>query len=69
MSHDWRGLHPRRLPPGVVYTQGRGLHLRSLPTGGQTPSRDTWDMVNKRAVRILLECFLVFSDRHKFDQN
>ena len=28
--------------------------------GGETPSpRDTWDTVNQRVVRILLECFLV----------
>ena len=31
--------------------------------GGEYPIRpppDTWDTVNKRAVRILLECFLVY---------
>ena len=46
------GLHPRGsasigvLHPGEV---------------GQTPHRILWDMVNKRAVRILLECILVIT--------
>ena len=56
-SHDQGGL-----PPG-------GLHQEGLPPGWGSTYRGCadppdihgilWDMVNKRAVRILLECILV----------
>ena len=48
-----RGLHPRR--EGVCL-QG-GLHLVGVCIQGV--GHDTWDIVNKREVRILLECILV----------
>ena len=44
MQHRLHDQHP-----------GGGLHPRGLPTGGADPTRE----VEKRAVRILLECFLV----------
>ena len=45
---------------GSIFRGRRGLHLVGSLHQGEGLSRYTWDMVNKRAVRILLECFLVF---------
>ena len=53
----WAGTHPYlgRYPPGR-YTD----RVSTQPPGaGTPPSNACWDTVNKRAVRILLECILV----------
>ena len=48
----WTGTPPRQVhPPGQVH----------LPPG-TPPGNACWDMVNKRMVRILLECILVFNE-------
>ena len=56
------GLHPGDSASRWVCLQG-GLHLSGglHPGGrmGRTSPRQLWCMVNKRAVRILLECILV----------
>ena len=56
-GHMTRVLHPEGSAFRAFCIQG-GLH----PGGrgfGQIPPQDTWDTVNKQAVRILLECILV----------
>ena len=51
----WNTHPPGRHPPGQTPTQ------RQTPLSGQTPPRTLCYAVNKRAVRILLECILVVS--------
>ena len=56
----WR----RDLHPGVGSASRWGLHIRGLylwglPSGGSASPQALQDTVNKRAVRILLECILV----------
>ena len=52
---SWAGRHPPRADPPL------GRHsLGRQPPGHTPPPRSTcWDTVNKRAVRIPLECILV----------
>ena len=69
--HPWAGTPPGRYtpwagtPPGQVTPQAgtppsRYTPLASThPLAGTPPGNACWDMVNKRAVRILLECILV----------
>ena len=58
-SHDWGSATRGVCLQGVLHPGG------STPRGfwgwgvGQIPPQDTWDTVNKQAVRILLECILV----------
>ena len=47
--------------PGQVTPWGRYTPLGRYIPGRYTPHSACWDTVNKRAVRILLECFLVFA--------
>ena len=50
------------LPPGGCLSLGVCIQGEGLHPGGRLgrPPQALWDMVNKRAVRILLECILVF---------
>ena len=57
-SQDEGGLSPAGLPPGGSASRGsasRGVYTR----GVDRPPWALWDTVNKRAVRLLLECILV----------
>ena len=56
-SASRQGLHPG----GSASAGGVCLGGESASSGvGQTPHRILWDMVNKQAVCILLECILVY---------
>ena len=46
-------------PPGQVAPQAGTPPDKYTPQAGTTPSNACWDTVNKRAVRILLECILL----------
>ena len=65
-SHDQGGLHLGGLPPWGICIQEGGLIPRGSASRGvgQTPLPQRhmrlWDMANKWAVCILLECILVF---------
>ena len=48
-------VHPRQVHPLGRYTPPGQVH----PLGRYTPHNACWDTVNKRAVRIPLECILV----------
>ena len=55
---------PAGTPPGQVHTPGRyspGRYTPQVgtPSGRYPPGNACWDAVNKRSVRILLECTLV----------
>ena len=61
--HGGRGCLPL-VWRGPVKSEFRGVHPGQTPLQADTPWADTppqalWDTVNKRAVRILLECILV----------
>ena len=47
-----------QVPPGRYTHPPAGTPLP--PPGRYTPSNACWDTVNKRAIRILLECILVY---------
>ena len=51
---SWAGT-----PPGQVHPLGRYTPGQVHPPCRYTPQQCIWDMVNKRAVCILLECILV----------
>ena len=51
--------NPRQVHPLGRYTHPPG---RYTPRAGTPPSSACWDTVNKRAVRIPLECILVWQD-------
>ena len=57
------GTPPRQVhPPGQVNPPGRYTPQgRYTPRAGTPPNSACWDTVNKRRVRILLECILVYS--------
>ena len=58
----WAGTPPGQVPPGQVHTHtlGRYIPLAGTPPWTGTPPRHNarWVTVNKRAVRIPLECIL-----------
>ena len=62
-------------PPGSQYTPwqvpppGKYTPWQVHPLGRYPPNSACWVMVNKRAVRILLECILVLAIRSDFSCN
>ena len=67
--HPWAATPPGRYTPGQVHPPGRYTPLGRYTPGRYTPPHHSscWDTVNKRAVRIPLECILVLSCGAKTD--
>ena len=53
------GTPPGQVPPPDRYTPGQVHPLSGTPPRQIPPTSACWDMVNKQAVHILLECILV----------
>ena len=63
----WAGASRAGTPPGQVHPLGR--YTPRHPWAGTPPGKACWDMVNKWAVRILLECILVKSTMEVISTN